>query len=105
MPWKTIDILSDWAANSKSQLDLLKSESKLTCFKNRGKKRERAREGGWGKDLISANGQDRLSEGTDAIKGQGTSLYSICTGHTLCFDALDVSILLATQLTRDIFLL
>lgn len=48
MPWKTIDILSDWAANSKSQLNLLKPGFKLTYFKNRKekkktKKRERAR--------------------------------------------------------------
>lgn len=44
VPWKTIDILSDWAANSKSQLDLLKSGLKLTYFKNR-KRKKKKREG------------------------------------------------------------
>lgn len=32
VPCKTIDILSDWAADSKSQLDLLKTGFKLTLF-------------------------------------------------------------------------
>jgi len=72
VPWKTIDILSDWAVNSKSQLSLPKSGSKLTYFKNRKEKgRARGREGGR-PVLLQLPRTDY--QNTDVIMGQGTSL-------------------------------
>lgn len=70
VPCKTIDILSDWAANSKSQLDLLKTGFKLRLLLKEGKGGKKKKKGESDENaLIPLALQDSISQGIDAIVG------------------------------------